>query len=888
MKYDCPAGTFGDQEGLSSEKCSGECPEGYSCPTGTVFAHSHQCGNNSFYCPAGSAFPVPVPEGYYSTGVKGRRSAVARCPPGSFCVSGERHLCAGGVYGSTHALTTPHCSGFCPAGWYCPVGSVHSMKHPCSKSPTEHCPEGSSHPLPVPSGHYAIRHTVSVSEEGGYHGVEECPAGSYCISGERLPCPGGRFGSGTGEVNQSCSGECAPGHFCPPGSISPLHSKCGTTDLFCPRGSASPTRVSPGYYTTGGEERERLSPRQEHDLTRSSQKQCEPGFYCLSDGVRRVCPAGWFGSASGLSRSSCSGLCLQGFYCPEGSDSSQQMMCGDEGRFCPPGSPSPQVVHPGYYSAGGNESTRHLQRKCPPGSYCVNGRRLLCPPGVFGGEFGLMLANCSGLCAEGHYCPEGSARETEVQCGDPSRYCPGGGGEPLSVPEGHYSVGGNESTGTGYLMAPPGYYALDGVLYACPAGRYGAIYGLRSSVCSGECVEGFYCPVASVSPYMFGCGPSSLYCPRASPAPVKVLSGRYTVDWSEPCPAGYYRNFTESVDPSSPGFSSLLNTRRSTPVCFPCPSNTYKSRRGDSFSLCVSCDSYAAAEAGQATCVCYGETGGDMSALEGREGRERRVLYFNVTSNTCEAVSEQEFIQMNELYIHTYNLRERPHRDNLTITQHEQWDCPPGFFCQDGVRWPCERGRFGGLWRETRPECEGECAPGYYCPQSSTNATAKECGGPHLYCPAGSWTPLEVPPGYYSDLSTAAPTVRHSILPCPPGHWCSAGVKRPCAAGRYGSSARLSSRECDGLCLPGHFCPEASISAAERVCGNSSVYCPRGSPVPRRVHSGFYGAFSGPGAGSDRLWSTDNSTYSVELPCEPGYYCTAGVKYPCAPGRFNW
>ena len=26
-------------------------------------------------------------------------------------------------------------------------------------------------------------------------------------------------------------------------------------------------------------------------------------------------------------------------------------------------------------------------------------------------------------------------------------------------------------------------------------------------------------------------------------------------------------------------------------------------------------------------------------------------------------------------------------------------------------------------------------------------------------------------------------------------------------------------------------------------------------------------------------------TFSVELPCDPGYYCINGIKYPCAPGK---
>lgn len=88
--------------------------------------------------------------------------------------------------------------------------------------------------------------------------------------------------------------------------------------------------------------------------------------------------------------------------------------------------------------------------------------------------------------------------------------------------------------------------------------------------------------------------------------------------------------------------------------------------------------------------------------------------------------------------------------------------------------------------------------------------------------------------------------------------------------------------------VAGHYCTEGSPSRTQFVCGNSSVYCPRGSAEPTVVLPGFYGVFSGPDAGEQRFWDTGNTTFSLEIPCEPGYYCTGGIKYPCPPGACSF
>lgn len=50
--------------------------------------------------------------------------------------------------------------------------------------------------------------------------------------------------------------------------------------------------------------------------------------------------------------SACSGDCAPGFYCPLGSMSRTEVMCGDAGRFCPEGVDAPTTALPGYYTEG--------------------------------------------------------------------------------------------------------------------------------------------------------------------------------------------------------------------------------------------------------------------------------------------------------------------------------------------------------------------------------------------------------------------------------------------------------------------------------------------------------------------------------------------------------
>ena len=281
----------------------------------------------------------------------------------------------------------------CEAGHYCPPASTSATQNECGNGGTEpqlFCPEGSALPLSASAGHYTIG---SLSNAGSYQVVGDVnrrsaevssEPGTYSVGGVRRPCPAGRFGETAGLTTAACSGPCAPGHYCEEESVSGLQNRCGHPGLYCPSNSSAPMQVTTGYMShDGGPD------------TRANQTVCPKGSYCpLGTGVAHLCPAGRYGSDVLLVEKKCTGACAPGYYCPEGSTTSTQVVC---------------------------------------------------PAGRYSGH-GAGSSDCEGSCARGHYCPEGSTNMWEYECGGEFVYCPGGVGEPRNVTVGWYSTGGDNST----------------------------------------------------------------------------------------------------------------------------------------------------------------------------------------------------------------------------------------------------------------------------------------------------------------------------------------------------------------------------------------------------------------------------------------------------------
>ena len=498
MQDICPAGRYGQFGGHGDSTCSGLCQSGYYCPAGSTNDTAVPCGNIGVYCPVGSPLPVLADRGYYTTGgQEDLRSSQTLTEKGFYTMNGRRESCPAGTYGAQTGMVKADkldfnrndtfygsfCSGLCDKGHYCPLNST---------VPTQ---------IPCPPGRY-----------GSFLGqVDEkceavCPLGHFCVSGSVLPvkCPAGLFGNTTGLGSAACSTECweagcklnqcQEGYYCPEGSSWATQHECGGPDLYCPTGSAAPTKVTDGWYTIG--------PFPYEDaMKRVSQQICPVGYYCVK-GSKVKCPPGTYGNSRGLSDPSCTGPCGIGFYCPIGSFN----------------------------------ATSHR-----------------CPAGRYGSTIGLLNSACSGPCAPGYHCPEASISPTEFECGvrtpanrtdsdffqrlgtdtgyvsaftaanlieiDTSGamiapnsdmiitqlkkpnlvFCPEGTGNPLIALPGYYTIGNSRTTRFAQQPCSPGTYCINGVVYDCPAGRFGITSRLASPECSGPCAVGHYCPSASTS-----------------------------------------------------------------------------------------------------------------------------------------------------------------------------------------------------------------------------------------------------------------------------------------------------------------------------------------------------------------------------------------------------
>ena len=195
-----------------------------------------------------------------------------------------------------------------------------------------------------------------------------CPIGRYCRDGVSTACPAGQFGDVTGLDSSSCSGPCAAGYYCDPGSATPSQHPCGNDSVFCPPGAATPLHALPGDVSLG--------PDSEH---RNGTALCPERHYCLG-GIAVVCPAGRFGCAAGLKSPECNGDCAAGYYCPAGSGSNHAIVCGGRHVFCPGGAGQPVPVGDGNYSDGGVSPEQQVaQARCTVGSFCVNGTKVRTP-----------------------------------------------------------------------------------------------------------------------------------------------------------------------------------------------------------------------------------------------------------------------------------------------------------------------------------------------------------------------------------------------------------------------------------------------------------------------------------------------------------------------------
>jgi len=630
-------------------------------------------------------------------------------------------------------------------------------------------------------------------------------------------CNNGTFSDNYGLESKDQCIDAPKGYYVPYlGAVAPI--TCGSPSLYCPNtGMSAPKSVDPGFYS----------------IDSIKQKIAHPGHYA-SGGMLWTCPKGRFGRTAGLSDASCSGLCSKGFFCPSGSVSQYQRACGGTNKVCPiAGLAEPLDVTDGSYTitSDSSNSTILALTDCLAGYYRSNSTTtvstrvsavpvmasekqcLPCPNGFYKSHAG------DGPCRA---CDTYTTRGGDGISCDCVRV-PGGGdlapGEALFfnwtsgacdiVPEEMIAKrqaldalrfkNDTVLAATKVQECEPGYYCILGVRRPCREGTYGSYFRETRAECSGNCVEGYYCPQKSTKARQIMCGNDpKLFCPANSSEPLFVTDpGYYTItpdgftdkyprSAQLPCPAGYYCVGGIKAKCAA-GRYGILSNYTNDQCHGPC-------RRGF---------------------LCNEGSTNDTAQVCGGPDR------------ICPEGSFEPILVPDGYYsIHTgANADETHFFDPNGLSSSAMLPCNPGYFCQKGIQRKCPDFTFGFRYFQSSPKCDGQIAPGCYAPIHSKPYLVDcpfQCGGNHVYCPAtGRETkPTFVSPGHYSIGINE--TRRTGQRKCPAGTYCLKGIQYICPAGMYQSTPGAEGR-CSYNCPPGHECPAGSAMPVPCTSGYYSV-----------------------------------------------------------------
>ncbi|XP_062603182.1 uncharacterized protein LOC134264959 [Saccostrea cucullata] len=886
----CVPGTFTN---LTQQDTCLTCPAGFYCVPEEVIAGNSSSGyslcSKGFYCPAGTGRNESAcPAGTFSD-VLGLTdsSSCQQCTGGKFCdvtnLTAPAGDCSPGYY-CTEGVDTPTptgnhtgVGGICPQGYKCPGATV----------VPEGCPAGTYQDqtnqatcTACPAGYYCTANSTTYTDK-------PCPSGHYCPTSTQYdtqyPCLKGTFNNHTGQANDSACSPCTPGYYCgfpglstptdqcDPGWFCTLQSYLAQPSApeggmcvagqYCPRGSSAPTGCDPGQYCDSNM---MSAPRGNCSSgyycttnsttatpTGTGGDRCPPGHYCVEGSfVAEPCPPGFFQPSYSAQNLSYCISCTSGSYCNGSGLSAVDGQC-DAGYYCPTGQ---TVCNPSAY-------------ECPAGYMCPVGSSLyqLCSAGFYQDE--IRQATCK-ECPAGFYC--------DSSVGPITNYT------TYVCPEGHYCQNGTKVS----------------TEFPCPSGTYNNDTGLRADSECFPCLGGYYCPAATVNPYL-PCG-AGYYCRTGA----KTAAPMQNADAYE-CPVGHYCP-EQSTEPTKCPAGTYSNTTRLMNMtdCTPCTKGWY-------------CDSLGlTAPVGLCSAGFYCIAGSDNMAPTicpaGKycpEGTHTPIKCPSGTfSNTTRLNSSSECT-----------------------------NCTAGYYCQQA-----------GLTTE-----EGNCTQGYYCPTGSTSSMAVICPI-GLVCPEGSDQPKSCAPGYFTNqtgqwqcnicpngfyclpenVTAGIPTSGH--FDCPAGYYCPSGTGmdwKHCPKGTYSQQTNLfqvtQCKDCDGgyycsvegatnmtgPCDPGYYCQSgvdqpnpdnAANTTANNTCnllGGHTGYgdicpmgyhCPLGSELPVECPAGKYQNEIGQSVCKTcpaGYYCLVNSTDYSDKPCPSGYYCPAGTQSdtenPCPAGTFN-
>lgn len=264
----CPIWTYSDVKNAVDLKTCKSCPKGYLCEDSGIGDYSRFPCTYGHYCLANARIENPCPIGTWGpTHALGSPDECYPCPAGSYCKTHGRAThahcsewnwcpegstkegnCPGGYYCHQHTEVLSPCYG----GYYCPATSSSAEVPPFRCQKGYYCPPGSAAPIECPWGTVYVINSLRILEADS---CVSCPAGTYALDSECLPCDAG-FVCEKGASNaQPKSLSTEGGYPCPPG-------------YYCPQGSAEGVPCPVGYYYSD-----------KGAISKSDCKPCEAGMY---------------------------------------------------------------------------------------------------------------------------------------------------------------------------------------------------------------------------------------------------------------------------------------------------------------------------------------------------------------------------------------------------------------------------------------------------------------------------------------------------------------------------------------------------------------------------------------------------------------------------------
>eukprot|EP01022_Parablepharisma_sp_SALTPOND_P014589 TRINITY_DN199_c1_g1_i1.p1 TRINITY_DN199_c1_g1~~TRINITY_DN199_c1_g1_i1.p1 ORF type:complete len:4309 (-),score=431.50 TRINITY_DN199_c1_g1_i1:34-12960(-) len=927
----CAEGKYNPSVGGSQTADCLDCPAGNYCPAGSYEPRPCPPG---FVCPTGSAvFTDKCPAGTYSVlKPSGSADECIVCPVGTYCELGAMSptYCPPGKYNEFTGKSSIDDCFNCTAGTACPKYGNRKADNDIPCPPGYYCPEGTSYPTqyPCPNGTYSndiklTSDTQCTACPKGYaclngtnrynNQMIKCAPGHYCPEGTVLPtdnpCTGGYYQpyAGVGDISACTFFKCPPGYYCPPGSSKPA-GLC-VDGYYCPEGSSSNTSFPcpAGTYSTGS------------GLKAATEcTTCPAGYYCLEGSTTETitkCPAGTYNDLYGKAAPTDCKACEEGYYCPtEGSTA--MLECGLT-KYSGPSAASCTICPAGYYC-----DTRITKESEITSNAKICKAGFLCPEGT--GEFPLDSLRCP----KGRYCLEGNVYPKTCP---PGTYNPHRGAKSeadcLLVPAGYYS---SRAADKPEGDCAPGYYCPLGSaraqMFPCPAKTFRSRPNGESLADCGPCPAGYYCLIATVDP--IPC-PVGYYCLPGTDTPIKCPKGYFgaspmlsSLDQCTECWSGRYCSQDGLTYPDGkcdPGYYCKARAIVPNPVdditgnlcpkgamCpqgsaagQPCSAGKYSNAKGlTSDSDCSSCPagSYCVGE------VKAGVTGtcdeGYYCPSGSSSSKEHAASpgYYSPGSTGAQSICSAGQYTANSASSKCTSCPASYYCSGSGNTGIFT-DCTKGHYCPLGTGSPknCPAGTYNPVYGlKASSECL-DCPAGYACPYLGRSSPYYSCKY-RYYCPLRSTSRYQryCITGHYCPTGTGRP------IPCPIGTYTPHTGRYAlshcysCTAGKYCEKVGLASPT--GSCHEGYYCPAGqSVPRPTNYYCDVGQYCPAGSSSPRTCPAGTFQNSKKQGAcitcPKGYFCEAGSVTFTSNQDCPPGYYCPAGTRYstehPCPAGTYN-